>query len=382
MQPDGVPESVEEISARWLTAALRLWSPAVPDIVHVDWETVGEGFGLTGVVARLHVTYVEPQVMLPSTIIVKLPTAEPRVASTYQARQSRHANEAYFARCARETRFYSDIAPLSPSLAPRCYMGVSSVRERSVMLLLEDIAGARQGDVLQGCSRDDAVAVLSAIAPFHARWWKGKADRPDVGDWVPRWSEGADDRPARYQRQIAPFLQKWGMTIDPDIVRIVERLGNCYGVVLSRLAELPDTLIHADLHLDNVLFAPDETGRRAVILDWQSICWGPAVADVTQFVIGSLPPELRRSSGHDLIALYVECLAEYGIQQEIDSVYDDLRLMLLRMLAGTVSWLYSVDVTKDLGREHDLIVAALGDGRLVAALRDYEVASLVDALPS
>jgi hypothetical protein len=59
-------------------------------------------------------------------------------------------------------------------------------------------------------------------------------------------------------------------------------------------------------------------------------------------------------------------VAGYSFQQFLDNC----RLALLWQLAGTVGWLSSADLDRLGGRELALVEAALGDGKLLAALQE------------
>ena len=240
-----------------------------------------------------------------------------------------------------------------------------------IVLLLQDLSTARPGDVLRGCSPEEAKWVLQAMAPFHAHWWA----QPPLGDssWLPNWVGNQEARQERYNRQVGSFLQRFGHHLPPSLHQTIDRLRADYVRVLTRLAEAPATLIHADLHLDNIVFLPSDRDHPITILDWQSISWGAAAVDVVNFLFGSLSIDQRRATGHDLLAHYQTCLADHGVSAySFEHLLDDCRLALLWQLAGTVGWLSSVDLEQVGGRERALVEAALGDGKLIAALQDTD----------
>jgi hypothetical protein len=351
--------------------------PSLPPVAAVDWELIGEGFGLTGVVARLHIRYERPSSTAPASLILKLPMALPESASHYREAQSTddEATRRYFERCAREVDFYRAIAPAIDCVAPRVSYAATDIAERVIILLLEDLSGARNGDVLAGCGLEDGRGAIEQIARVHARWW----DR-ETPDWLPWWGGDYVPRQQRLARQIGPFLDRWGHAIPPEVVSIIERLGTTYASLLAELDRRPRTILHADLHLDNVLF--DAPGRTApVILDWQSVLVGPAMIDAGRFIAESLGPDDRRHHEAELLAQYHARLVEGGVPNySLDQLRVDYRLSLARTLPGIIGWLAHADLDRLQGRERQLMGAALGDGRLAAALLDHNVLGLLNDL--
>jgi aminoglycoside/choline kinase family phosphotransferase len=326
------------------------------------------------VLARFHLSYDHrADKGVPSSLIAKFPTTPRRSPSTSSAisQRSSAAIQQHYERGAREVLFYQHLASLHPVPAPRLYYGAADEATGRIILLVQDLSTARPGDVLHGCSPEEAEQILQAIAPFHAHWWA----HPRVKDfaWLPQWVGDPQVRQEGYNRQVGPFLQRFGQQLPPFIHEAIGRLRADYAQVLTRLAEAPATLIHADLHLDNILFSPSGHNHPVTVLDWQSISCGAAAVDVALFLYGSLSIEQRRAKGHALLARYHTRLAEDGVSgYSFQQLLDDCRLALLWNLAGTVGWLGSVDFDQLVGRERALVEAALGDGKLIAALQDTD----------
>jgi hypothetical protein len=81
---------------------------------------------------------------------------------------------------------------------------------------------------------------------------------------------------------------------------------------------------------------------------------------------------------------YVTLLARHGVRgYSVEQLRRDCRCALLLRLAGTVVWLTGVDADCLTERERALQDAELADGRLFAALLDYDVeAALAGAMPT
>ncbi len=374
------PIDPDAIAPDWVTSVLHdAGALSQGTVAAIRGEIIAEERGLSGVVARLHITYTDRRGAAPgpATLIAKFPMAERATASTYR---ERHRDDAaarrYYERCACEVRFYAEIVPQNVVPAPRCYFGAADDASGRIVLLLEDLNTARGGDVLLGCSTVEAESVLRMVAPLHARWW----GRTDSFSWLLRWGGDYAARQERYRGQVEPFLRRFGAQI-PDAIRaLVVGLQPHYAAVLAALDDAPATVIHADLHLDNVLFNPESVAPPVVVLDWQSVCRGPAAVDIAQFVVGSLAPVSRRAAEAALLAEYHARLVAGGVMgYTMDNLRQDYRLALLWLLAGTVGWLASADMEHLAGRERALVEAAIGDGRLATALLDHEVISLLPA---
>jgi len=365
-----IPHKPEDLTPDWFTAVLmETGALRAGAVTAARWKRVGAEFGFTGLVGRVSLTYAGASADVPASVIVKLPMAEAYGVSGHRAMQQRDPVLAgrYYERCAREVRFYREVCVSNGAPVPRLYYAADEPTSRRVVLVLEDLSTGRPGDVLHGCSVDEAALLLEAIAPFHARWW---GERAPVA-MFPRWGTDGDARQGRYDAQVGVFLERHGDKLPADALTIVERLRSQLGSVIATLAVRPHTLIHADLHLDNIIF--DTSGQRppVAVVDWQTTVIGPAAVDVVLFLVGSLSVDDRRRAENALHGYYVDLLGANGV---VGYSLDDLRLdcetALLSLLAGTVGWLAGVDRNDLAGRERALQDAALGDGRLLAALLD------------
>ena len=324
--------------------------------------------------ARVYLDYDRSEPGAPASVVAKFPNAAGDSLSTYREAQQRDpvAARNYYERCAREIWFYEQIDPLGVSPAPAMYTGGADLDAGRFVLLLEDLSDARWGDARAGCSARDAGAVLQAIGPFHARWWT--QPRIDTLAWLPGWQGDVDGRHSRYNQRVGPFLARFGDRLPAVIRQLVLALQPAYREIVAELAGAPTTLIHADLHLDNIAF--DALGA-ATVVDWQGISSGPAAYDLAVLLAGALDPEVRREAERELVHAYYETLVAHGVADySRDQLWRDYRLALLCLLAGNVNWLGSVDLDGLQGRERELVDAVIDDGRLFSALLDHNVSEL------
>ena len=366
-----IPETPDGLTPEWLTAALTESGVLAEErVAGVHWKRVGEEYGFTGVVVRVELEYEPENDALPRSLVAKLPMAQGDTVSGYRALQERDPAlmRRYYERCAREERFYREIGA---RCAPRLYY--SAVDEAQVVLLLEDLSGARQGDVLSGCSIEDAALVIDELAQLHASWW---GDRAPANGFASAWRDPGEWQ-ERYERQVEIFLERFGDCAPRTLVGVASLLRSRLGDVAEALYGRPRTLTHGDLHLDNLLFEARGAGS-VVLLDWQTASVGPPAWDLTLFLVDSLTVDDRRAAEAELLDRYLTLLAEHGVSDyPLEELRLEMRLSLLALLAGTVGWLANLDPDELTGRERALQEAALADGRLAAALLDHDVESLL-----
>jgi aminoglycoside phosphotransferase (APT) family kinase protein len=142
--------------------------------------------------------------------------------------------------------------------------------------------------------------------------------------------------------------------------------------ILAGLAAAPETVIHADLHLDNVIFVTAAGGFQAKIIDWQSPSRGAAMLDVAGFIAESLSVDDRRADETELLRGYHRGLLDAGVKQYgFDRLYADYRRALCVRCAGQVGWLARVSANAPSGRERALVDALVDPGNVFAALLDH-----------
>lgn len=373
-----LPGGPEEMTPEWFTAVFRE-NTILTDgaVVGVQTEIIGQDRGFTGVIARVRLQYADGKETAPTSVVVKIPTAPRDTPSAYRASQAKDVAAAcrYFESCAREAAFYQQIAPLSALPVPRLYYGAADDATGQVILVLEDLHFARPGDALGGCSTPDAALVIEQLAHFHAQWW----NHPHLDDfsWLPLWGGNEHEAQNRYVQCIDPFLQRFGSRVPKRVLSIIDALASRYGTVRARLKRAPVTMIHADLHLDNLLFSPagEEPGVR--LLDWQSVAQGRGALDLGLFLFGSLDITTRREAEGDLFRRYHNLLVAGGVRgYDFPQLMEDCRWVLLWLLGAQVVWLGSLDIESLSGRELALVDASLTEESFTALL-DHSAGSLL-----
>lgn len=358
-----IPATPADVTAGWLTAVLQD-SGDLPHgrVSRVDRQVIGADYGFTGLVVRARLRYrdLTDGEAPPASVVVKLPMATRPSSSGYRSRVS---EQAHFDRSSTEVHSYRQLA-IAGDTAPWCYFaGVDPGRHR-VVLVLADLDRGLPGDNLTGADPAQATAVLTAIARVHGGRWA----RP-TPDWLPPFVTDPDRNQQRYADRVPPFLTRYGAALPAPIVQEVRRLADEYAHVLAELDQAPKTVIHADLHLDNVIFTGSPGDPAAVLLDWQGPRAGPAVVDLASVLGSTLRRDTDGAARAAVLASYAAALANQGVTgYRMEQLWHDFRLALRHRLALVVGWLATVDLDHLAGRERALVTSAIGDGRLVAAL--------------
>ncbi len=375
------PNSPSAITAEWLTHVLRTSGVIdTPSVVGVDVQIIGEERGYTGVIARLGLQYDDVESDAPATLVAKFPLAVPTVDSSYRRSQAQttSATRLMLERAMREVEFYrfagSDLAQL-----PRFYFGDVDTRANRSILLLEDLSALAPGDALAGCSVDDARSVLKSIQDVHRRWWRNES-LSSIG-WLNVWSDSVGPRVERYRAQAEEVIQAHHDRLQQPTIDLLRTLVEPYGRILDDLTKAPATLIHADLHLDNVMFRRTGDKTNAVIIDWQSPSRGYAMLDVAGFIVESLSVEDRRASEVEILREYHGGLTRFGITgYSFEQMFDDYLRGLCVRGVGQVGWLARVIDSPPAGRERDLVESIFEPGRIFAALLDHDVVTRLSRL--
>lgn len=251
----GVPASVAEIDAFWLREALRRDFPAAR-LRGFTPERIGADFGFASEVHRIRLQGER----LPPAVVVKL---------------WHNANAGGL----REVRFFEHFAPPAGPFVPRCHFARGDDESGRGVLLLEDLSHAEQGDCLDLIPAPRALALAESLANLHARWWQPPLHL-DL-DWLPQApspERGADWHAERR----TTFLQRFPDALPGPARRLLDQIEPRVAIAHRRLEGSRATLLHRDLHLDNVLF--DHRSGRPILLDWALVARGSPALDLALVV--------------------------------------------------------------------------------------------------
>jgi Phosphotransferase enzyme family len=322
------------IDPDWMTQALRranvLREARVAEIARTP-----VGNGLLGDSYRFTLIYDHEEPGAPASVIGKFPAADPA------SRKSGSAHLLYV----REVSFYRELARTVAIHTPLPYVAEIDPETDDFTLILQDLAPARQGDQLAGCSLEDAMTALSEAAALHAPRWSDPM--LETLDWLAI-------RPARLSPTltdtlppiISLFKERYQGALEPEFIALVDKLPPA----LARSRDdrsCPRTVQHADFRLDNVMFDVNGGARPMATLDWQTLTVGPGAVDVAYFLSAAIDPPERRQHERELVRFYHAELIRRGVQSyDWDQCWRDYRRYTLHgILMGVFSAL-SVERTE------------------------------------
>ena len=290
----------EEADAQWLTDVLH-GAGVIGErrVVEVVTEPVGTGQMADSV--RLALTYDAPAPRAPATVVGKFTPADETSRATALALRTSEV----------EVRFYREVAGTVDVRTPRWYYADVDTATGEFALVLQDMAPARQGDQMAGCTVDEAALALAELARLHAPRW---GDPVLEGlSWLDRPGPGGDDGGGELLALLFDgFVARYGNELDDGVIGVGRHL---FPRIQSYLARQPGprTVQHADFRLDNLLFDTDHGTPTVTVVDWQTVTLGPGPADVSYFLGAGLVPEQRRVHEEDLVREYHDRLRAGGV---------------------------------------------------------------------
>lgn len=299
------------------------------------------GTGQMAECVRLTLDYDASRGAAPRTLIAKLPSEDPN---------SRAAAAAV--RCYEiEVNFYLQLQPDLTIRTPRCYYATVDVETTDFTLLLEDVAEARQGDQLTGCSPEQAAAAVAELPGLHAPRWGD--DALTRYDWLHRTSDDGPGFLGMLLRSLYPgFVERYADRLSPDVVAFSARLVEALDAIDANRPK-PWTVTHGDFRLDNLLFA-DANQQRVAVVDWQTAVHGPGVSDLAYFIGGSLSADDRRTHERDLVRDYQDRMKAAGVVLDWDELWTQYRRYTI---SGLIMAIAASMMVKRTDRGDDMFVA-------------------------
>jgi hypothetical protein len=357
------PFHPEALTSAWLTDRLRE-SGAIDNarVRSFRCAPVDPHNGMTGVLVRLSLTYDVAEAEAPATLVAKFSQPEPGFRAMVHSM-------GFFER---EVMFYSKFAADVPVAIPRCHFAGIDREEGWSLLLLEDLAPARNGSWVLGSSLEDLRVAVAGIAGLHAAWWE--SPRLESASWLTMTGFLAVEQMQEVvTRCWDPFLARLSVPVTPAISEAGELASHRLQEVCAYLLETPPlTLIHHDYDGDN-LFFPAAGGRPSVVvIDWQLTTRAHSAVDIGWLIGGQCEPEERRRHELELVQMYHGLLVDQGVSNYgFDQCWDDYRLSML-LAVGRTSGSVGLQPPGPRGGPWDKIVP-----RYCQAVSDLGVAELL-----
>ncbi|MBJ7405008.1 MAG: phosphotransferase [Bradyrhizobium sp.] len=283
-------------------------------------------------IIRLGLRYVGESAGAPQSLIVKIPNSAFAQTLADGGR--------------REVGYYTQLAPkMPPGLVPRCYDGQFDEQGLTWHLLLEDLTDshATAGQWPLPPSRDQAVAIVTTLARWHAAWW----DHPDLGDTVGTFASAGDSA-----QRMEIFAGHYDRFADLVGDRLSEERRIIYRRLIDRSEQLSQrylsrrhlSITHGDAHIWNFLLPRAGVADTVRIFDFDLWSINVPTLDLAFMVAMHWYPERRQGLERLLLNFYHDTLIESGITGYTRGALDrDYRWAVLWQITRPV-WQWSINL--------------------------------------
>ena len=297
----------DQVTPAWLTGVLRADGAVGLDTEVRALEAASIGTGQVGANVRFSLTYDGPPG--PGSVVCKFSSRDPDSAAIGIATLTYET----------EVAFYRSLADTVEISRPHCYHAAVEPGTANVVLVLEDLAPARPGDQIAGCSVEQAALAIDQAARLHGPRW-GDPALGKMGWLEPSTSSAVSELlPALWPG----FVDRYGDRLQPVTLDEGPRL--IASLPAMQLRRPPArTVVHNDYRLDNMLFGDEAGSRPLTVVDWQTVRLGLGPHDVAYFLGNAFEAEVRRSCEAALLRRYHDALVDRGVPNySFDQCWDD-----------------------------------------------------------
>ena len=292
------------VTPEWLTHVLRHAGAIDAATKVTSFEASPIGTGQVGANMRYALSYDRPcdrtGPQAPATVVGKFASRDETSAAAGVATLTYET----------EVAFYRDLAHTVDISRPHCHFAELRSGTADVVLVMEDIAPAEQGDQIAGCTVQQARLAVEEAARLHGPRWGDPA--LNELSWLDRGGT-VEAMAAMYEAVWEAFTERYRATLAPVTLAAGPQFAALAPELLADRSS-PRTPVHSDYRLDNMLFATSAAGRPLTVVDWQTVRLDVGPSDVAYFLGSAFEPERRRSCERDLIVRYHRVLVEdYGV---------------------------------------------------------------------
>ena len=299
------------VTPAWLTDVLRHGGAIDTGTTVTAFDATFIGTGQVGANVRYTLSYDASGPVGPATIVCKFASRDADSAAAGVATRTYET----------EVAFYRDIAHTVAISRPRCYFAELRPGTADVVLVMEDLAPAEQGDQITGCTIAQAALAIDEAAKLHGPRWGDPALSEFA--WLNR-NGTTGGLAGMFGFVWDRFVERYSAALHPVTLAAGPQLK---ALAPALLAHRPAALtpVHSDYRLDNMLFGTTEGGRPLTVVDWQTVQLGLGPSDIAYFLGSAFEPEVRRSCERDLVARYHRALAEgFGVSgYSLDACWAD-----------------------------------------------------------
>ena len=236
------------VTPEWLTHVLRHAGAIDAATKVASFEASSIGTGQVGANVRYALTYDRAGPGAPATVVCKFSSRDEASAAAGVATLTYET----------EVAFYRELAHTVDISRPQCYFAELRSGTADVVLVMEDIAPAEQGDQIAGCTVQQAGLAIDEAARLHGPRW-GDPTLAELA-WLDRGGTVAA-MAAMLGAVWESFVERYRATLTRSRSRPAPQFAALAPQLLANRPS-PRTPIHSDYRLDNMLFgAGGRAGR-------------------------------------------------------------------------------------------------------------------------
>jgi hypothetical protein len=222
----------------------------------------------------------------------------------------------------KELGFFRYVASEIKVRIPECYVNRAE-NGTDFVLILEDLAPMRAGNLLESCTYFEAELALATVATLHARWWEDPR-LEEFSEWLPTPGDAYFEiLKGSYFGSVEKFHSHFGYLVTPEITEPVNRGAADYDrLVAVAIGARPHTFIHGDFRLDNMMFGDSPEADPFALLDWQFPFKANPLWDVIYFLGGNFDAEWRRANEQALLTSRHSALVDAGVTRHSTTISD------------------------------------------------------------
>ncbi len=353
-----LPISIEDITASWLTAALREKYPDIT-VEHCDIVDLIRGT-CTKIRIRLEVDKAGRQAGIPTSFILK-GGFEPHSRNMYHMHKM-------------EARAYGELLPDLPLQCPDCYFAAFDDEAKQGIVIIEDLVarGVTFCHPQVPQSHNEVANRLTALAAFHAKTWQSPELKPG-GKWDWTHNVIASFYPYFSQFFVGGSWEAWANSPRGAAVSVRFHSKAWMSEALEKLVRFSEPfdkcMLHGDTHLGNLYVDPDGTPG---FFDPQPH-HGPGMYEVAYHVCGALDVADRKRWEGALVRHYLDELARHGVTPpEFDEA--------MHQYAVFLALGYCIFLVNDTEFQTEAINTAY-TARFSAGMIDNNTLDIITALP-
>lgn len=326
-----IPGSLNDITTGWLSECL-----GQDGLESFRLEPMGAGVGMMSAMSRIELDWKDPD-SRPGSVVVKL--AADNETNRGVAQQ--------FNLYLKEVCYYRELAPATGRISPTVFASAID-DQQNFFLLMEDVSDYRMGNQVEGATLSEAELCVDVLATLHASFW----DKIESVDWLPHMShsDNASNMATGCEIGWNQLMDYFGDFVPASInTRRDEYLAAITGLQ-EQLDVSPQTLIHGDFRMDNMLFGEQPGHEPLLVVDFQGPLKGSGIQDLGYLMGHSVQTSVRREHERHLVQRYVDGLASKGVEgYDFERAFEHYRIAILYSWTVAVVIAGTLDPTNERG---------------------------------